>query len=76
MGIEGFQNQFLASGRMGFYFRVLEEGEVGAGDTIELVRRDPRAMTVREINELLYFDKENLTATAKALDIPALAHGW
>ncbi len=76
MGIEGFQNQFLASGRMGFYFRVLEEGEVGAGDTIELVKRDPRAMTVREVNELLYFDKENLKGTAKALDIPALSHGW
>jgi ferredoxin-NADP reductase/MOSC domain-containing protein YiiM len=76
MGIEGFQNQFLASGRMGFYFRVLEEGEVGAGDTIQLVKRDPRAMTVREINELLYFDKENLKGTAKALDIPALSHGW
>ena len=76
MGIEGFQNQFLASGRMGFYFRVLEEGEVGAGDTIELVRRDPRALTVREVNDLLYFDKENLKETAKALDIPALSHGW
>ncbi len=76
MGIEGFQNRFMASGRMGFYFRVLEEGEVGAGDTIELVRRDPDAMTVREVNETLYFDKENLAATARALDIPALAHGW
>jgi len=76
MGIEGFQNQFLASGRMGFYFRVLEEGEVGAGDTIELVNRDPGAMTVREVNDLLYFDKENLKGSAKALDIPALSHGW
>ncbi|MGI9385225.1 MAG: MOSC domain-containing protein [Methyloligellaceae bacterium] len=76
MGKEGFQNQFLASGRMGFYFHVLEEGEVGAGDTIQLVKRDPRAMTVHEVNDLLYFDKENLTGTAKALDIPALSHGW
>ena len=76
MGIEGFQNQFLASGRMGFYFRVLEEGEVGAGDMIELVTRDPQAMTVRAVNDLLYFDKENLEATGKALDIPALSHGW
>jgi ferredoxin-NADP reductase/MOSC domain-containing protein YiiM/predicted pyridoxine 5'-phosphate oxidase superfamily flavin-nucleotide-binding protein len=76
MGIEGFQNRFMASGRMGFYFRVLEEGEVGAGDTLELVRRDAGAMTVRAVNDLLYFDKENLTGTAKALAIPALAHGW
>jgi MOSC domain-containing protein YiiM/predicted pyridoxine 5'-phosphate oxidase superfamily flavin-nucleotide-binding protein len=76
MAIEGFQNQFLASGRMGFYFRVLEEGEVGAGDAIELVKRDPNAMTVRQVNELLYFDKANLKGTAEALDIPALSHGW
>ena len=76
MGIEGFQNQFLASGRMGFYLRVLEEGQVGAGDTVQRVKRDPCAMNVREVNELLYFDKKNLTETAKALDIPALSHGW
>ena len=76
MGIEGFQNQFLASGRMGFYLRVLEEGGVGAGDHLELVERDPGAMTVREVNELLYFDKENLEGAAAALDIPALSHGW
>lgn len=76
MGIEGFQNQFMSSGRMGFYFRVLEEGEVGAGDAIELVRRAPGAMTVREINELLYFDKKNLDGAARAFDMPALSHGW
>ncbi len=76
MGVEGFQNRFLASGRVGFYFRVLEEGEVGAGDPIELVRRDPRGMTVRDVNNLLYFDKENLDGASKALSIPALSHGW
>ena len=76
MGIEGFQNRFLASGRVGFYLRVLEEGEVGAGDAIELVRREPASMTVRAVNDLLYFDKENMVETRNALDIPALAHGW
>ena len=76
MGIEGFQNRFMASGRMGFYFRVIEEGDVGAGDGIRLVTREPDAMTVREVNNLLYFDKTNLKASAQALDIPALAHGW
>ena len=76
MGIEGFQNRFLESGRVGFYFRVLEEGEVGAGDEVVLVKRDSRGMTVREVSNLLYFDKENLEATRQALHIPALAHGW
>ena len=76
MGIEGFQNRFLESGRVGFYFRVLEEGEVGAGNEVVLVKRDSRGMTVREVSNLLYFDKENLEATRQALHIPALAHGW
>ena len=76
MGIDGFQNRFLASGRVGFYLRVIEEGEVGAGDAIELISRDPASLTVRQVNDLLYFDKENLDGTREALDIPALAHGW
>ena len=76
MGIDGFENQFLASGRVGFYFRVLEEGEVGAGDEIKLVERDARRMTVREVSNLLFFDKENLDAAQKALSIQGLSHGW
>ncbi len=43
-----FPAAFLASGRTGFYLRVLEEGDVGAGDAIALVDRDPRALTVLE----------------------------
>ena len=76
MDIDGFQNRFLESGRVGFYLRVLEEGDVGAGDDVVLVKRDSRAMTVREVSNLLYFDKENLEAARQALYIPALSHGW
>jgi MOSC domain-containing protein YiiM len=38
---------FLASGRSGIYFKVLEEGEVGAGDTIEQIRKDPNGITIQ-----------------------------
>ena len=76
MGIEGFQNRFLESGRVGSYLRVLEEGEIGAGDEVALVCADPNGMTVREVSNLLYFDKENLEATRRALHVPGLAHGW
>ena len=76
MGIDRFQNEFLESGRVGFYFRVLEEGEVGAGDAIELVRKDPRRMSVTEVSNLLYFDRTNLDGAEKALHISALSHGW
>ena len=44
----------VAHHRPGFYLRVLEEGEVGAGDAIERVERGPEAMTVAEIDGLLY----------------------
>ena len=76
MGIDNFQNRFLESGRVGFYFRVLEEGEVSVGDTFQLVSRDPNGMSVREISDLLFFNTEDLEGTRKALFIPALAHGW
>jgi MOSC domain-containing protein YiiM len=76
MGLRGFEKAFLASGRVGFYLRVLEEGEVGAGDVVERIRADPERMTVREICHLLYFDPENLEGARKALRIRALSPGW
>jgi MOSC domain-containing protein YiiM len=76
MGVRGFEKAFLASYRVGYYLRVLEEGEVGAGDAPERVRADPELMTVREMCRLLYFDPENLEGARKALRISALSPGW
>lgn len=76
MGSPQFPKQFLASGRVGFYLRVLEEGEVGAGDPIERVNMDTERMTVKEVTRLLYFDQENLHGARKALHIEALSPGW
>ena len=76
MGLPQFVKMFLASCRVGFYLRVLEEGEVGAGDVFDRVRADPERMTVREICRLLYFDPENLRGAKKALRIRSLSPGW
>ncbi len=76
MGMPSFLKLFLTSGRVGFYLRVLEEGEVGAGDVLERVAIDPERMTVREINNLLYFDQGNVEGGKKALRIQALSPGW
>ena len=76
MGLSQFVKMFLASCRVGFYQRVLEEGEVGAGDVFDRVRTDPERMSVREICRLLYFDPENLRGAKKALHIRALSPGW
>ena len=76
MGVEGFERTFLASGRVGFYFRVIEEGEVGAGDAIEPVEADPERMSVERVSNLLYFDTANFDDARKALRIAALSPGW
>src|SRR6201987_4258108 len=65
-----------SSGRPGFYFRVLREGEVGAGDEIVKVGEAPERMTVAEINALLYSPDHPSDRLQRALRIPALSPGW
>jgi ferredoxin-NADP reductase/MOSC domain-containing protein YiiM len=62
--------------RPGFYFRVLREGTVRAGDEIALVTRGPQAMTVAEIDALLYLPGHPADQVRQALKIPALSEGW
>src|SRR3954451_19202368 len=63
-------------GRPGFYLRVIEEGEVGAGDAIEGVATGPGAMTVRDVSALLYLPGATAERLEHAIAIPALADGW
>ena len=65
-----------SSGRPGFYLRVLEEGEVGAGDAIVPVARGPEQMTIAEVNALLYSAQHPREKLERALRIPALSPGW
>src|ERR1700760_280262 len=65
-----------ASGRPGFYFRVLEEGEVGAGDEIVKVANASEGMTVAEINALLYSPNHPRDRLEQAVKIEALSPGW
>jgi len=65
-----------SSGRPGFYLRVLEEGEVGAGDPILLITRGQERMTVTEVNALLYSSHHPHDQLERALRIPALSPGW
>ncbi len=62
--------------RPGFYFRVLEEGEVGRGAEIVKVAEDPVRMTVAEIDALLYLPSHSRDQLRRALSIPALSPGW
>jgi ferredoxin-NADP reductase/MOSC domain-containing protein YiiM len=62
--------------RPGFYFRVLETGEVGAGDEIVKVSDGPEQMSVAETDALLYLTGRSGAQLERALRIPALSAGW
>jgi ferredoxin-NADP reductase/MOSC domain-containing protein YiiM len=62
--------------RPGFYFRVLREGAVQAGDEIVRIASGPEAMTVAEVDALLYLPGHSHQKLAQALRIPALPEGW
>ncbi len=66
----------VARHRPGFYFRVLEEGEVGAGDDIVRVAEGPERLTVAAADALLYLPGAAKGEIERALRIPALSPGW
>jgi MOSC domain-containing protein YiiM len=67
---------FLKSGRPGFYFSVLKEGEVEAGAAIELVARDHNNITVGDIARLYVSEKENTELMRRAVAVEALPASW
>jgi MOSC domain-containing protein YiiM len=71
--------RFLASGRMGFYLAVTGEGEVGAGDEIKLIARDPNAVPVTEITRLYIakrYGHDEVASVRTALQVAALPESW
>ena len=62
--------------RPGFYFRVIEEGEIGAGDAITQVAEGPERVSVAEVDALLYLPGHARDQLERALRIPALSAGW
>src|ERR1700744_917634 len=76
LGIPEMPALLVAHKRPGFYFRVIQEGEIEAGNAIRKLSGGPESMSVADIDQLLYskdHPKENL---AKAMKIPALSQGW
>jgi MOSC domain-containing protein YiiM len=68
--------RFLASGRTGFYFSVEREGEVGAGDEVELLGRDENNVTVADITRLYSRDREDFETMRRAVEVGALPDAW
>jgi ferredoxin-NADP reductase/MOSC domain-containing protein YiiM len=66
----------VANHRPGFYFRVLQEGEVGAGDDIVKIADGPERISVADVDALLYLPGHSTDQLQRALRIPALSPGW
>ena len=68
--------KFLQSRRTGFYFAVLKEGEVKAGDQIELISRDANNISIADIIRLYAFEREDLETLRRAVKLEALSESW
>jgi MOSC domain-containing protein YiiM len=69
--------RFVASGRAGFYFLVVEEGELGEGDTVEPIHQDTNRISVADLLRLYYNQGSTDTRQIeRALQIEALPSGW
>jgi len=68
--------RFMASGRTGFYFRVLQEGAVAAGDGLERIDRDSHNVTIVDITELYRGRSPSAAALQRAIQVPALPEDW
>ena len=76
MNLPAFPQLFSASGRCGFYQRVLAEGEIGAGDLIERIKTDPRGVSVRDLYAVMYGGRVDEALMERAAGIPALTPEW
>jgi MOSC domain-containing protein YiiM len=68
--------RFLQSGRTGFYFAVVQEGEVGAGDSIELIARSDEVLTVADVVNLYTVDGKNQELLRRAVQSSILPESW
>lgn len=69
-------NLLVSAHRPGFYFRVIVEGRVRAGDDIVRTRRGPHELSVANVDALLYLPDRDVETLRKAIDVPALSPGW
>ena len=74
-GRDDIIQRFLVSGRSGFYFSIVEEGEVEAGSAIEVLSRDENQITIADINRLYLGVEANPELLQRALRVPVLPEG-
>jgi MOSC domain-containing protein YiiM len=68
--------RFLASRRTGFYFAVVRDGMVSAGDAMDLIGREQQEISVADITRLYGFEKDDVKAMRRAIEVEALPESW
>jgi len=68
--------RFLRSGRAGFYLAVVQEGDIGAGDSLDLVAEDNSHITVADVVGLYAADAANQDLLRRASNLSALPESW
>jgi len=68
--------RFVLSGRCGYYFSVVEEGEVGAGDEFELLAREEPTLTIAEVNRLYTVKSPDRESLRRSLHVKILPESW
>lgn len=76
LGEPNMPNLLVSHHRPGFYFRVITEGRVQAGDAIVRTRRGRHELSVADVDALLYLPDRDMDQLRKAVDVPALSLGW
>jgi MOSC domain-containing protein YiiM len=75
-GRDDIVKRFLASGRLGFYFSVVTEGEIAAGDDVLLTERAKDTLPVSEITRLYARDRDDLEGLQRVVRVAALPEDW
>jgi ferredoxin-NADP reductase/MOSC domain-containing protein YiiM len=76
LGVPEMPNLLVSQHRPGFYFRVITEGLVRAGDDIVLTRRGRHELSVADVDALLYLPDRDMDLLRQIVDVPALSPGW
>src|SRR2546423_3817871 len=76
LGVPEMPNLLVSQHRPGFYFGVITEGHVQAGDEIVLTRRGRHELSVADIDALLYLPDRDKDLLHQAVDVAALSPGW
>ena len=75
-GDQRMVKRFALAGRPGAYLRIVTEGEVGKGDTVDITHRPSHGVTVAQVSRAILLDEDELAAAAQAPELPEALSRW